>query len=256
MWFYEDDAGKFKEARNPGDDPHEMTVSSGWDRAHDFSLDRNGFAMKDFSTDFNQWEQDDIVKKDFYPEVVEYLKNTTGANRVLVFDHTIRTQAYAAQKLTTATNTTQRGPVMLVHCDYTAESGPTRVKQLLPDDADALLRKRVVFVNFWKPFNRIVQERPLAMCDVVSTRPEDFFKLHLRYRDRDGENYLMRHSDRHKWWFFPHMTPEHIILLKTYDSETDGRARFVGHSAFTDPTSPEDAPPRESIEIRTICFFD
>lgn len=51
------------------------------------------------------------------------------------------------------------------------------------------------------------------------------------------------------------MTPEQVILLKTFDSETDGRARFVGHSAFEDPTSSPDAPMRESVEIRTMVFF-
>ena len=51
------------------------------------------------------------------------------------------------------------------------------------------------------------------------------------------------------------MTPEQVILLKTVDSEEDGRVRLAGHSAFVDPSSPKDAPPRESIEIRTICFL-
>ena len=51
------------------------------------------------------------------------------------------------------------------------------------------------------------------------------------------------------------MTPDQVILLKTFDSETDGRARFIGHSAFEDPNTPSDAPMRESIEMRTIAFF-
>ena len=53
---------------------------------------------------------------------------------------------------------------------------------------------------------------------------------------------------------FPQMTPDKVILLKTYDSDTS-RAQFVGHSAFKDPTSPPDATIRESVEIRTIAFF-
>jgi hypothetical protein len=93
------------------------------------------------------------------------------------------------------------------------------------------------------------------MCDVTTSPPEYFFKLYLRYHERNGENYVLRYSPRHKWWYFPKITPEQLILLKTYDSEVDGRARFVGHSAFEDPTSPPDAPMRESIEIRTIVFF-
>ena len=174
---------------------------------------------------------------------------------MLVFDHTIRTKANEAKKLTGQTKTSQRAPVMLVHCDYTAESGPLRVRQLLKDEAEDLLSRRVAFLNVWKPINRGVEERPLAMCDVTTSPPEDFFKLRLRYRDRNGENYVMRHSPKHKWWYFPQMTPEQVILLKTYDSETDGRARFVGHTAFEDPTSPPNAPMPESVEIRTIAFF-
>jgi len=65
----------------------------------------------------------------------------------------------------------------------------------------------------------------------------------------------MRHSSVHRWWYFPKMTPEDVLLLKTYESETDGRARFLGHSAFEDPNTASDAPVRESIEIRTMAFF-
>ena len=93
------------------------------------------------------------------------------------------------------------------------------------------------------------------MCDVTSAPASDFFKLHLRYRDRDGENYVMRYGEGHKWWYFPGMEPEKVVLLKTFDSEVDGRARFVGHTAFEDPSSAVDAPVRESVEIRTIAFF-
>lgn len=253
LYFYETPAAN--DIHEPGDDAHEMTVTDGWYRADSFSTEKEGFAVRQFKTGFDAWEDEDAVRKTFYPEIVEFLRKTTGAKRVLVFDHTIRTKGNAAKKLTQETNTSQRAPVMLVHCDYTAESGPIRVKQLLPDEADDLLSRRVAFYNVWKPIRRVVEERPLAMCDVSSSPDTDFFKLHLRYRDRDGENYVMRHSPDHKWYYFPKMTPEQVILLKTYESDTSGRARFVGHSAFEDPTSAPDAPQRESIEIRTIAFF-
>lgn len=255
LYFYEDP--KSVNIHEPGDDAKEMTVVNGWDHASTFSVDKEGFAVKEFPSSFDYtsglWEQEAIVREKFYPEVVEFLKKELGAKRVLVFDHTIRTQANAAKKLTQETNTSQRTPVRLVHCDYTAESGPVRVKQLLPEEADDLLSRRTAFINVWKPINK-VEENPLAMCDVTSAPPEDFFKLYLRYRDRTGENYVMRHSSQHKWWYFPEMLPEQAILLKTYDSDKS-RAQFVGHSAFTDPTSKKDAPFRESCEIRTICFF-
>lgn len=253
LYFYE------KEGVNPhepGDDPHTVTVHNGWDRASSFSVDKEGFALLPFKTSFDKQhfsnEDDSVVKSDFYPEVVALLEKELGAKRVLVFDHTIRTRANAAKKLTQG-STTQRAPVALVHCDYTSESAPIRVRQLLPDEADDLLSRRVAFINVWKPLNK-VEENPLAMCDVTSSPPEDFFKLYLRYKERTGENYVMRHSDKHNWVYFPDMDADKCILLKTYDSDTS-RAQFVGHSAFQDPTSREDAPFRESCEIRTICFF-
>lgn len=252
VYFYDPPPGT--KIRDPGDDPHQMQVANGWDRANTFSLDREGFAVREFRASFDRWDDDEAIRADFYGDVTSFVKNQVGAKRVAIFDHTIRAKRNEKQQNAEAT-TTQRAPVMLVHCDYTPVSGPLRVRQLFPGEADDLLSRRVAFYNFWKPLRRRVEERPLAMCDVTSSTNDDFVKLGMRYRERDGEIYVMRHSPRHVWWYFPHMTPENVILLKTYDSETDGRARFVGHSAFEDPTSPPDAPFRESIEIRTIAFF-
>lgn len=232
-----------------------MDVHDGWRRASSFSTDKEGFSIHDFKTDYSKWEDDENVRANFYPEVIDWLKKTTGAKRVLVFDHTIRTKGNANKKLTQETNTSQRAPVMLVHCDYTAQSGPLRVKQLMKDEANELLSNRVAFFNVWKPIRNVVEEKPLAMCDCTSAPSDDFFKLFLHYRDRVGENYVMRHSPSHQWWYFPKMTPEQVILLKTYESEEDGRARFVGHTAFDDPNTAPDAATRESVEIRTIAFF-
>lgn len=255
LYFYESEAAKG--VHEPGDGAACMQVHDGWERnaQQAFSVDKEGFSVHDFKTGYSDWENDEAVRADFYPEIVEWLKQTVGAKKVLVFDHTIRTKMNANKKITQETNTSQRAPVMLVHCDYTGESGPLRVRQLLDHEADDLLTRRVAFFNVWKPIRNTVEERPLAMCDVTSSLPSDFFKLYLRYRERTGENYVMRHSPGHKWWYFPKITPEKVILLKTYESEVDGRARFVGHSAFEDPNTREDAPTRESVEIRTIAFF-
>ena len=254
QYYYEDEKARF--VQSPGDDPRAMTVFNGWPRVDSFSLDREGFCLRSLKSGFTSWEDGDQVRQDFYPEIVQFLKDTTGASSVLVFDHTIRTARNMTKKLTHEDDTAQRAPLLYVHCDYTADSGPMRVRQLIqePGQADALLSRRVVFINVWKPIST-VEERPLGMCDTTTVAEDDYFKLVLRYRDRTGENYLLKHSPRHRWWYFPNMTPEQLVLLKTYDSATDGTARFVGHSAFEDPTSSADAAPRESMEIRTIAFF-
>jgi hypothetical protein len=252
VYFYEPPPGT--QYRRPGDDPREMTVHDGWARAASFSLDREGFALRDFSMPFEDWDDDRAIEGQIYGAVREFVREQVGATRVIVFDHTIRAKVNEKQQ-TSEHSTSRRAPVMVVHCDYTPHSGPLRVRQLLPDEADRLLERRVAFYNFWKPFRRTVEERPLAMCDASSSSNDDFIMMKLRYRERDGEIFAMRHSPRHHWWYFPRMTPDYAILLKTYDSETDGRARFIGHSAFDDPSTPPNAPMRESIEIRTIAFY-
>ena len=254
LYFY--DTLKAEGIHEPGDDPHTMTVHDGWSQKDRFTLDRSGFSVESFTSAYSDsWEDESLVREKFYPEVVDFVKKTLGAKRVLVFDHTIRTQKNVNKKLTQETNTSQRAPVMLVHCDYTSESGPTRVRQLLPEEAEDLLTRRVQFINVWKPLNK-VEERPLAMCDAATAAGDDFFKLHLRYRDRDGENYVMKYSDKQRWWYLPEMTPDEVILLKTYESEEkEGMARFVGHTAFEDPETKEGATPRESVEVRTIAFY-
>ena len=252
IYFYEPPHGT--EVRLPGDDPREMTVHNGWNRAALFSPDHEGFALRDFRSSFQQWDDDGAIRERFYGEAAEFIRGQVGAKRVVIFDHTIRAKRNDQQQ-TDEHATSQRAPVMLVHCDYTPNSGPLRVRQLLPDEADQLLQYRVAFYNLWTPLRGSVEEKPLAMCDVTSSTEDDFLTMKLRYRDRDGEIFVLRYSPRHHWWYFPHMTQDHAILLKTYDSETDGRARFIGHSAFENPDTPSDAPMRESIEIRTIAFF-
>lgn len=252
VYFYEPPPGTV--IHSPGNDPHEMEIADGWQRAGGFSLDREGFALKEFHDAFDRFDHDEAVRSQFYPPVAEFVRTTVGARRVIVFDHTIRSKVNEQQQ-TAEHATTQRAPVMIVHCDYTPVSGPLRVRQMLPDEADSLLHRRVAFYNFWKPLKRRVEEKPLAMCEVTSATQDDMLKMTLRYRDRTGEIFVMRHSSGHRWWYFPRMTPENVVLLKTYESETDGRARFLGHSAFDDPNTPPDAPVRESIEIRTMAFF-
>jgi hypothetical protein len=50
------------------------------------------------------------------------------------------------------------------------------------------------------------------------------------------------------------MRAEQALLLKCYDNASDRRVRFAPHTAFDDPNSPANAPPRESIELRALLL--
>lgn len=249
-YFYEPDPST--PLNPPGTDLREMEIHDAWPQRASLSLDREGFELHDFGDGFRDFDDEAAVHGRFYAEVIDFVKRHTGAKRVVVFDHTIRKRMPADLKVQT---TVQRPAVMLVHSDYTPRSGPQRVRDILPDEADALLQRRVAFYNVWKPLYQRVEELPLAMCDTQTQVDEDLLIMELKYRERTGEIYVMRHSPQHRWMYFPHMEARHALLLKTYDSETDGRARFMGHTAFEDPTTPPGAPKRESIEVRTMAFF-
>ena len=249
-YFYEPDPSV--KLNPPGTDPQEVAIHDGWPEVDRFSPDREGFALQPFPAGFNQFDEDAEVQRRFYPQIIDFVKQHTGAKRVQVFDHTIRKRLPADLK---AQTTVQRPAVLLVHSDYTVASGPQRVRDILPDEADALLQRRVAFFNVWKPLHRRVEELPLAMCDASTHAPGDMLRMDLKYRERTGEIYVMRHSPAHRWVYFPQMEAQHALLLKTYDSETDGRARFMGHTAFEHPATAPDAPRRESIEVRTMAFF-
>ncbi len=249
-YFYEPDPSV--RLNPPGTDVREVEIEDGWPNAEGFSVDRECFEIHPFPARFDQFDDDAAIKARFYPQVVDFVQRHTGARRVEIFDHTIRKRMPADLKVQT---TVQRPAVLLVHSDYTPRSGPQRVRDVLPAEAEQLLQRRVAFFNVWKPLYRRVEELPLAMCDATTQADGDLIVMELKYRERTGEIYVMRWSPAHRWVYFPRMEAHQALLLKTYDSETDGRARFMGHTAFEDPTTPPGAPKRESIEVRTMAFF-
>ena len=118
------------------------------------------------------------------------------------------------------------------------------------------MKHRFAVINVWRPISGPVQESPIAVCDARSIAQSDWVESDLKYRDRTGEVYSITFNPHHRWFYFPQMQRDEAILLKCYDSKDDGRARFTAHTAFDDPTSPPDAPARESIETRTLVFFE
>ena len=250
-YFYEPKSTKA--LNSPGSDARRVKIYDAWPKAQGFTLDKEGFALREFKGIFSCFDDELAIKNQFYEEVISFVKAHTGASRVVVFDHTVRKRMPADLKVQTDI---KRPAVQLVHSDYTEKSAPQRVRDVLPNEAAKLLEGRVAFFNVWRPICDVVQELPLAMCDASTTSNEDLLRMDLKYTDRTGEIYVMRHSPEHRWYYFPLMTPRHALLLKTYDSVADGRARFMGHTAFEDPSTPADAIPRVSIEVRTMAFFD
>jgi len=231
-------------------DGRQVLVHNG--RAHNgaFELERNGFRFVHHDTKVADFFDENEVRRVYYPEMEALVKAQSGATRVVVFDHTLRTADDAAREARKI-----REVVSRVHNDYTEWSGPQRVRDLLPDEADDLLRRRFAIIQVWRPIRYPVETFPLAICDALTLSPENLVVSERRYPDRIGQTYAITYSPDHVWYWFPHMRREEALVFKTYESLEDGRARWTAHTAFHDPTAMPGARPRESIEIRALAFF-
>ncbi|MBT6123315.1 MAG: methyltransferase [Candidatus Puniceispirillum sp.] len=219
-------------------------------RGHNFHIDREGFqlvAQPSAVSDF----YDDLLVNDIYEaEVKDLVRTVTGADQVHIFDHTRRA---ASDNLRKAVKS--REPASVIHNDYTDFSAPQRLRDLLPDQAEARLQKRFAIVNVWRSIVGSVETFPMAFCDSTSVAIDDLVPIKRLSSDRIGEIQYALHNPKHCWFYFPAMTMNEVALIKTYDSATDGRARFTIHSAFDDPSAAADAAPRQSIETRCFVFF-
>ena len=218
--------------------------------ADGFELEHNGFRFVHHDTKVVDFFDEDQVSRVYYPEMQALVKAETGASRVEVFDHTLRTaddELRETHKI--------REVVRRVHNDYTEWSGPQRVRTFLPQEADELLRRRFAVIQVWRPIRHPVETWPLAIADAQSIAPESLVVTERRYPDRVGQTYAITYDPEHRWYWFPRMRPDEALVFKTYESQKHGCARWTAHTAFDDPTTAPGARPRESIEIRTLAFF-
>lgn len=219
--------------------------------ASEISLDREGFALLRHKSAVRDFWDDDEVRKVYYPEAEDAIAQATGAARVFIFDHTQRRRVVGADDRAPGV---PRQPATRVHVDHTVKSGPQRVRDLLGEEAEELLRGRVQVINLWRPIRGPLLDAPLAVCNAGSVAPTDLVPSDLVYPHRTGETYAVTYNPSHRWFYVPAMRTDEALLIKCFDSLTDGRARFAPHTAFIDRTAPVDVPPRESIEVRSLVF--
>jgi len=213
----------------------------------ELSLDRQGFVLVRNQTAVANFYDEQEVRAVYYPEVERIVKQATGATKVVIFAHDVRSRVHAKAGVGGV-----REPVAAVHNDYTPKSGPEYARQFLaPDEAEERLRNRFAELNIWRPIKGPVQSTPLAVCDSRSIMQKDLVPIDLKH-----EVYMVAFNPLHRWFYFPRMETDEVLLIKCFDSMEDGRARFTAHAAFEDSTAPATAPARESIEVRAMVFFE
>ncbi|KAF9476255.1 hypothetical protein BDN70DRAFT_185671 [Pholiota conissans] len=241
--------------RNFGREEKEVTIENLRGKEDTVSLDTTGFQYYKHASKHTAFLDDDEIRAEYYPESVELVKKLTGASRVVFFDHTIRRRKPGQIDDSPQT----RQPVAQVHVDQTIKSSIARVHRHLPaDEVPGLLEKRFQIINLWRPIEVPALDWPLALCDYRSVNPtQDTFPVALIYPTHEGETLGVRPKKDHRWKYLHGMTPDEVVLIKCFDSVQDGSvAVFTPHTGFQDPNAPADAPPRQSIELRALVFYD
>ncbi|KAF2177620.1 hypothetical protein K469DRAFT_356400 [Zopfia rhizophila CBS 207.26] len=253
-------------------------------REANFTTDNCGFAVYHYPAKEKLFTDDNAIRNEYYQEVENLLRDKLpGIRKVVIFDHTIRRRV----------KDSPRQPVQQVHVDQTPGAAEVRVRRHLPkDEVEGLLKGGYQIINVWRPIENPASDFPLAVIDWRSTKPEDFIPVDLLYLKRDsldpdnddrgkeklpdpsshlstdgyevkGETFSVAPSERHRFYYVKDMLPEEVMLLKCFDSRgegmengTSGLALRTPHTAFEDPDTPENAPGRQSIEVRCLVFYE
>jgi hypothetical protein len=241
---------------------YEVPISDGRPVSDQFTLDRNGFeiaghvsAVRDFT---DKAEVDHL-----YPgEVAEFVKRRTGADRVAPLGWVLRRSAAPAENAS-------QPQAALVHCDYSVTGAGPRAKATYEDRfPDGPGYRRALLTSVWRVFSPPPQDWPLALCDFTSVGPDEGLDNRLYFVDKipadlyaqmppdapGTSGFEFHHNPGHRWWYFPDMTRDEVLLFKFNDSD-QSRAWRVPHSAFHDKTA-RATQPRHSIEFRVAAYFE
>ena len=244
-----------------------------------FSIHKHGFELTTFTPQHTDFDNTETTSDLYYKEVAQLIKEKTAANHVYVFDHTVRK----------AIPGSTRRPAYHIHNDYTHESGLRVAEESIGSDTFAAMAgKRMIQINVWKSLNGTVKRSPLALCDASSVEYADLVKTQIIFKsldslgsdslnpdsldtdsldtdslnpdslepDKYGEIFALRQNPKQRWMYFPEITTNEALLIKGYDTDFSGVARFTPHTAFEYPNQDESAEPRHSIEARAFAFFD
>ena len=215
------------------------------------TLDREGFELHEHQTTIGNFYTLETQRSIYEKELENLVLPILGAKTLHVFDHTLRSDSAEIREAHKS-----REAAAIAHNDYTVASAHKRVRDILGrNEAEKKFENRFAIINVWRSIAGPVLQSPLTCCDAQSVKEENVFASERRAEDRIGELELVSHNPAQKWYYFPEMNKNEVLLIKTFDSATDGRATRSIHTAFKNALAPKAAPPRESIESRMLVFF-
>jgi hypothetical protein len=243
-------------------DRHAITVRNARRAGRAFSLEEDGFTLRRQPTAVRDFGDAAEVDRVFPAEADRLIRDLTGADKVVAFSWMVRSAG--------VTGAAVQPPAADVHVDYTSERAEGLARALLARGGDpGFAFRRFMAINLWRALSGPAQDWPLALCDGNSVGADEgvpnamirvealpdpaHIPAEMPAEGLVGEAFVFRWNPAHRWWYFPDMTPDEVLAFKLYDSERHGAWR-VPHVSFADPGA-AGAPPRQSVEIRTVAYF-
>ena len=107
-------------------------------------------------------------------------------------------------------------------------------------------------LNCWRSIGaEPVASAALAVCDMRTVSPDEL--IAARLGEHSLQVYMSEPSPHHRWHYFPGMSKDELLLIKTYDS-AQRPFRPTLHTAF-EPGEGQGGAPRRSCEARLLLVF-
>ncbi len=252
--------------------PVDCDVLDGRSSSAPRDFERHGFDLVEAPSAVDDWADQHELDRVARPEFGEFVRTYTGCDAAVVFPFIARSEAAAAA-------VADYGPIEFVHSDFTDDYGPMVTEDDRPYRAflDPLLAsqgldrdlitsaRRLAVVQGWRNTGPIHADMPLAVCDATSVDRSRLMAEVIPFYGGlrlDFEIFAVRPpevDEPDRWYTFPDMQADEMIVLRTYDSACvdTGRPFWTPHSAFRDPHVVADAETRrESVEIRALCVWN
>lgn len=244
----------------------------------DFHVDEQGFQVLQHKSVESTFEDEKHIKAVVYKETEELLRSTLGASKAHCFSHLVRrgrpeiARAIAADPTRADNeNMTVAVPSPGAHIDHSNVGAVQIVEDNFSKEEASRLQEQHIhwaIINLWRPVETVYRD-PLCLCDARSVDEKDLHSQVVRLPVKGGGlsfdsvskgasfgTVAVTANTDHKWYYLSHMRPDEVFLIRIYDSKIESRVSSgIPHTSFMIPGT-EDAPTRQSIELRCLVIFE
>jgi hypothetical protein len=231
--------------------PHAVTIGDA--RGRHTSLDVEGFCLLEHRSSVNL-QRRRAVASAYGAEMERLIRELTGAAKV-----SAAAMGVLRVVESSSISMTVHRPVRFVHADCTDDSARMSLRRRFAGEDELPSGCRCAIYHVWRTLTPAPQDAPLALCDgrTVEARdcvPADTILDSPGSRLGRTEATLCRYNAEHRWYYFPHMTRDEVLVFKDFDSDAGHPCRVL-HTAFEDPTCPAGVPARVSLDLQLFAIF-